>query len=166
MLELMANDSTTSLSVTKGTVRWCPNNAFFQAFENKPKYANRVKQVGLGILLVRGNIQTYYTSSQSRSQNTGNSMDSYMAEMIRELEVENNHQQAHIEALTIQMATKESVYEACFRTFEALFFHGSSFSSVPEVAHPKGGNTKFGSPKKVVFVHTTIFRLDHFGDYT
>jgi hypothetical protein len=63
------------------------------------------------------------------------------------------------------MAAKKAVYEACFRRLESLFLHGSSSSFVPEVAHPEGDNTKLGSPKKVVFVNTTIVRLDHFDDY-
>jgi hypothetical protein len=88
MLELMANDLAASSSVTEGIVRWCPNNAFSQALENKPEYVDRIRQMGLDILLVRGSTQTYYTLSQSQSQNTGNSTVSHMAERIRELEAE------------------------------------------------------------------------------
>jgi hypothetical protein len=88
MLELMANDLAASLSVTEGTVRWCPNNTFSQALGNKLEYVGRVRQVRPGILRVRGSTQTYYTSSQSQSQNIGNSTVSHMTERIRELEVE------------------------------------------------------------------------------
>jgi hypothetical protein len=63
MLELMVNNLAASLSVSEGTVRWCPNDAFSQALENKVEYAGRVRQVGLSILLVWGSIHTYYTPS-------------------------------------------------------------------------------------------------------
>ena len=80
MLELIPNDPVTSSSVTEGTIRWAPNDAFSQAFGNKPEYASRVRQVGPNILPVRGSIHTYYTLSQSRSWNTNDSTVSYMAE--------------------------------------------------------------------------------------
>jgi hypothetical protein len=67
MLELIINDSVASSSVTEGTIRWVPNDAYAQALENKPKYAGRVKQVGQNILPVWGNIYSYYTPSQSQS---------------------------------------------------------------------------------------------------
>jgi hypothetical protein len=63
MLELMANDSAASSSVIEGTVQWCPNNVFSQALGNKPEYVGKVRQVGPGILPVRGSTQTYYTWS-------------------------------------------------------------------------------------------------------
>ena len=152
----MANDPAASSSVIEGIIRWCSNDAFSQTLENKPKYVGRVRQVGPSILPVRGNIHTYYTPSQSRSQNTGDSIVSHMLEKIRKLEVENCHQRAQIEELTTQMETKESVYEARFQRLESLFLHGSSSSIIPEVAHPERGNAKLGSPRKVVFVNTTI----------
>jgi hypothetical protein len=69
MFELISNDLATSSSVIKGIVRWAPNDAYAQALENKPEYVGRVRQVGLNILTVWGSIHSYYTSSQSRSQN-------------------------------------------------------------------------------------------------
>ncbi|KAE8099637.1 hypothetical protein FH972_017602 [Carpinus fangiana] len=108
ILELMANDMAASSSVTEGTVLWCLNDAFSQAFENKPEYTSR---------------------------NIGDSSASHMAKGIRKLEAENCHQQTQIEELTTQMATKESIYEAHFWRLEALLLLGSSSSSVFEVAH-------------------------------
>jgi uncharacterized coiled-coil protein SlyX len=91
----------------------------------------------------------YYTPSHSRSQNTDDSSALHMTKRIRELEAENCHQRAQIEELTTQMVTKKSIYKARFWRLEALLLHGSSLSFVPEMAHPKGGNTKFGSPEKL-----------------
>jgi hypothetical protein len=54
MLELMPNDLATVSSVIEGTVRWCLGDAYSQALGNKPEYAGKVKQAGLGILLVQG----------------------------------------------------------------------------------------------------------------
>jgi uncharacterized coiled-coil protein SlyX len=88
-----------------------------------------------------------------------------MSERIRELEVENYYQRVQIKELTTQMAIKKSVYETYFRRLEALLLHGNSSSSVPKEAHPEGSNTKFGSPRKVVFVNTIIVRLHHFDEY-
>jgi hypothetical protein len=42
-----------------------------QVFGNKPKYAGKVRQVGLNILPMRGSIRSYHMPSQSRSQNQG-----------------------------------------------------------------------------------------------
>jgi hypothetical protein len=47
MLELMPNDLTAVSSVTEGTVRWCPGDAYSQALENKPEYAGRVDKQDL-----------------------------------------------------------------------------------------------------------------------
>jgi hypothetical protein len=161
MLELMPNDLAAVSSVTEGTVRWCPGDAYSQALGNKPEYAGRVKQVGPGILPVRGSTQTYYTPSQSRTQNTGDS--SHMAERIRELETERDQQRARIQELEDQMG----VNEARFQRLEAFFLRESSSSSVPEVpeseGHPEGG--KFISCVIVfISVNITIVRLDHFDD--
>ncbi|KAE7998265.1 hypothetical protein FH972_002827 [Carpinus fangiana] len=64
-----------------------------------------------------------------------------MAERIRELEVERDQQRSQIEELTTQMAIEKSGNEARFQRLEALLFHGSSSSSVPNVAqhrpHPE-----------------------------
>jgi uncharacterized coiled-coil protein SlyX len=57
-----------------------------------------------------------------------------MAERIRELEALRDQQRAQIEELTMQMATNEFKNEARFRRLEALLLHGSSSSSIPEVA--------------------------------
>ena len=88
-----------------------------------------------------------------------------MAERIRELEAENCQQRVHIKELTNLIVVKETIYDARFRRLEAMFLHGSSSSSVLEVARPEGGNTKVSSPRKVVFVDMTIVQLDHFNDY-
>jgi uncharacterized coiled-coil protein SlyX len=171
MLELMSNDLAAVSSVTEGTVRWCPGDAYSQALENKPEYAGRVRQTGPGILLVRGSTQTYYTPSQSRTQNTGDS--SHMAERIRELEAERDQQQAKIEELENQVALKEFENEACFREndthfrrLEALLLHGSSSSSFPEVpesgGHPEGGKHAICVVIVFLSVNMTIVQLDHF----
>jgi hypothetical protein len=88
MLELISNNPVASSSVIERTIRWAPNDAFVQALGNKPKYAGRVRKMGPNILPVQGIIHSYYTPSQSRSQNTCNSIVSQMAERIRELEAE------------------------------------------------------------------------------
>jgi hypothetical protein len=47
----------------KGTVWWAPNDAY------APEYAGCVCGMSKNILPMRGNIHTYYTPSQVRSQN-------------------------------------------------------------------------------------------------
>ena len=51
MKELIPTDLAALLSVTKGTVRWAPNDAYAQALGNKPKYTGKVRQVGQNVLL-------------------------------------------------------------------------------------------------------------------
>jgi hypothetical protein len=163
MLELMPNDLAAVSSVTEGTVRWCPGDAYSQALRNKPEYAGRVRQVGPGLLPVRGSTRTYYTPSQSRTQNTGDS--SHMVERIRELETERDQQRARIQELEDQSLTNE----ARFQRLEAFFLSNprSSSSSVPEV--PESGGHLEGGKFIIcvivfIYVNITIVRLDHFND--
>jgi hypothetical protein len=136
MLELMPNDLAAVSSVTEGTVRWCPGDAYSQALENKPEYAGRVRQVGPGVLPVWGSTQTYYTPSQSRTQNTSDS--SHMAERIRELEMERDQQRARIQELEDQMGANE----ARFQRLEAFFFTWEFLFISPRSAQ------KWGSPRR------------------
>jgi hypothetical protein len=163
MLELMPNDPAAVSSVTEGTVRWCPGDAYSQALGNKPEYAGRVRQVGPGPLPVRGSTRTYYTPSQSRTQNTSDS--SHMAERIRELETERDQQRARIQELEDQSLANE----ARFQRLEAFFLSNprSSSSSVPEV--PESGGHLEGGKFIIcvivfIYVNITIVRLDHFND--
>ncbi|XP_059450785.1 uncharacterized protein LOC132181549 [Corylus avellana] len=41
MKELIPTDLAASSSITKGTIKWAPNDAFAQAIGNKPEYAGR-----------------------------------------------------------------------------------------------------------------------------
>ena len=121
--------------------------------------------MGPDILSVRGSTQIYYTPSQSRSQNIDDLTVSHMANR--------DQQRAKIEELTTHMAIKKSENEARFREIEArfqrleaLFLHGSSSSSFPEVAQ-RGGHQEGGKHAIcVVFVflsiNTIIVRFDHF----
>ncbi|XP_059448234.1 uncharacterized protein LOC132179516 [Corylus avellana] len=93
MEELIPTDPAASSSMTEGTVRWAPNDAYAQAHGNKPEYAGRVRQVGPYILPVRGNIHSYYTPSQARSQNPVNSTVAEMIEMTPEAEREQHRAQ-------------------------------------------------------------------------
>jgi hypothetical protein len=163
MLELMPNDPVAVLSVTEGTVKWCPGDAYSQALGNKPEYAGRVRQVGPGPLPVRGSTRTYYTPSQSWTQNTSDS--SHMAERIRELETERDQQRARIQELEDQSLANE----ARFQRLEAFFLSNprSSSSSVPEV--PESGGHLEGGKFIIcvivfIYVNITIVRLDHFND--
>ncbi|XP_059429119.1 uncharacterized protein LOC132162898 [Corylus avellana] len=45
MNELIPTDPAASSSITEGTVRWAPNDAFAQAMGNKPEYAGRVMDI-------------------------------------------------------------------------------------------------------------------------
>ena len=164
----MPNDLAAVQSVTEGTLRQCPGDAYSQALGNKLEYADRVKQVGPGIRPVQGSTQTYYTPSQSWSQNTG---DSHMAERIRELKLERDQQRAKIKELErkeSENATRFQENEARFRRLKALFLDGTSSSSFLKVAH-LGGHQDGGKHAICVLfifpsVNMNIFRLDHFDD--
>jgi hypothetical protein len=69
MERLAESDPTESVEGPPGTLRWTPDDAYAQAHGNKPEYAGRVRGVSKNILPVRGNIHSYYTPSQARSQN-------------------------------------------------------------------------------------------------
>jgi hypothetical protein len=159
MKELIPTDHAASSSVTEGTVRWAPNDAYAQAHGNKPEYAGRVRQVGPNILPVRGSIHSYYTLSQARSQNTENSMVSQMTDRIKELEAEWAQHRAqmdemlatqremakYIEEQKAQMATKDAMVDLRFRQLEAMMQLTSR--SAPKVTQhrtlPDRGNAIF-----------------------
>jgi hypothetical protein len=159
----MPNDPAAVSSVTEGTVRWCPGDAYSQALGNKPEYAGRVRQVGPGPLPIRGSTRTYYTPSQSRTQNTSDA--SHMVERIRELETERDQQRVRIQELEAQSLANE----ARFQRLEAFFLSNprSSSSSVPEVPE-SGGHIEGGKfiicVIVFIYVNITIVRLDHFND--
>ena len=67
MIQLADSNPGESVEGPQGMVRWVPNDAYAQAHNNKPEYADRVWSVSKNILPMRGNIHTYYTPSQSRS---------------------------------------------------------------------------------------------------
>jgi hypothetical protein len=83
MMERLAeSDSAELVDGPHGTVWWAPNEAYAQAYGNKPEYAGCVRGVSKNILLVRGNIHLYYTPSQARSQNAP--PPAVISEMIEE----------------------------------------------------------------------------------
>jgi hypothetical protein len=77
---------------------------------------------------VRGSIHSYYTKSQSRSQNPGNSIILQMAERIKKLETEREQHRAKMEEVlashlkmaklieqqNAQMEAKDSMVDAHF----------------------------------------------------
>jgi hypothetical protein len=81
----------------EGTVRWAPNDAYAQAHGNKLEYVGRVRGVRNNILPLWGNIHTYYTPSQARSQNTPIAIISEMIE--RALQAKEEHHKQEIEEL-------------------------------------------------------------------
>ncbi|XP_059436912.1 uncharacterized protein LOC132170001 [Corylus avellana] len=120
MKELLPTDPALTSSVTEGTVRWTPNNAYAQAHGNKPKYAARVRQVGPNVLPVRSSIHSYYTPSQAR---------------IRELEEERTQQRHALDEMAKQIeeqksliAEKYAIFKACFRQLEAMLDSTSGFA--------------------------------------
>jgi hypothetical protein len=115
MVMLMPTDSADSSSVTQGTVRWRHDDAYAQAFGNKPEYASRVRQVGPNIWLVRGSIRSYHTPSQPHSQNQGQAVfpqEMFASEMERALEVERARHASEMErALEAERARQASEIE-------------------------------------------------------
>jgi hypothetical protein len=99
MKELIPTDPAASLNMTKGTIRWAPNDMYAQVLENKPEYASSVRQVGPNVLPMWGNIHSYYTLSQARSQNSSNSTISQMTERIRGLEVKRAQHRAEMDEM-------------------------------------------------------------------
>ncbi|XP_059442057.1 uncharacterized protein LOC132174413 [Corylus avellana] len=102
MKELIPTDPTASSSITEGTVRWAPNDAFDQAIGNKPEYASRVRMAGPNILPVRGTIRSYYTPSQQ----------------VAEQMAENNARIAR--QVAEQEAERQARFDARFRQLEEL----------------------------------------------
>ena len=50
MREMMPIDTTTTSSVTQGTIWWASDDMYARAMNSKPKYASRVRGVGPRIL--------------------------------------------------------------------------------------------------------------------
>jgi hypothetical protein len=58
MTQSLSSDPAATQSVSADTVRWAPNDAYEQAVW-RPKYAGRVRQVGLNVTPVRGTRFSY-----------------------------------------------------------------------------------------------------------
>ena len=152
MMERVAeSDPAKSVDGPEGTVRWAPNDAYAQAHGNKSEYAGRVRDVGKNILLVWGNIHSYYPLSQARSQNAPLSaviskmiekalqvkaeqqkqeMEERLAQQRDEMREEHKQQmKAMNTVITKQFAAQMAAYEARFRSLEL----STLVSSEPEV---------------------------------
>ena len=110
MKELIPTDSAATSSITEGTVRWAPHDAYSQAMGNKAEYAGRVRQVGPNILPVRGSIHSYYKPAEPRSQTSGSVGVSQMIKAALEAQQETHKAEmdvllvAHREQATAQQA--------------------------------------------------------------
>ncbi|XP_059436829.1 uncharacterized protein LOC132169901 [Corylus avellana] len=97
MEELLENDPAEQVEGPHGTIRWTPDDAYAQAHDNKPEYAGRVRGVSKNILPARGTIHSYYTPSQTRSQNRGGPMVS-REEFERAIEAEREKHREQMDA--------------------------------------------------------------------
>ncbi|XP_062173324.1 uncharacterized protein LOC133878802 isoform X2 [Alnus glutinosa] len=129
MTELIPTDLAALSSVTQGTVRWAPNDAYAQAHDNKPEYAGRVRQVGPNVLPVRGTIHSYYIPSQARSQSSRHSTISQEV-LDRALKAERARHKAEMDAVLASQAQMVTRYEARFCQLEEMMRQSIS---VPEV---------------------------------
>ncbi|XP_059434867.1 uncharacterized protein LOC132167849 [Corylus avellana] len=132
MKELIPTDPAASSSITEGTVKWAPNDAYAQAHGNKPEYAGRVRQLGSGILPVRGSIRSYYTPSQARSENTSQYSMISQETLDRALEAERAKHKEEIDALVAENNARQAAFDARLRQIEAMM----RFSSAPDGASP------------------------------
>jgi hypothetical protein len=74
MKSLQVTDSAAQIDGPWGSIRWASDDAYTQAHGNKLEYARHVRGVSKNILPGRGNSRSYYTPSQARAQNLGNSV--------------------------------------------------------------------------------------------
>ncbi|XP_059441984.1 uncharacterized protein LOC132174328 [Corylus avellana] len=131
MRELIPTNPAASSSVTEGTVKRAPNDAYAQAHGNKPEYAGRVRQAGSNILPVRGSICSYYTPSQARSENTRHSMISQET-LDGALEAERAKHKEEIDALVAVNNARQATFDARLRQIEEIV----RFSSAPDRDSP------------------------------
>ena len=76
------------------------NDVYTKAHGNKPEYMNRVRGVRKNILPMRGNIHSYYTLSQTRSQNLGSAA---MFEMIQSaIQAKREHHKQQMDEMLAQ----------------------------------------------------------------
>jgi hypothetical protein len=130
MEQLIPNDPAASDTVTEGTVRWLPRNAYAIALGNKPEYSCKVRGVGKNVRHVPGTTHTYYTPTQGQSQHPRHSTQSSQEEINQActliLEAERTSRAAEIEAaLRAQQerhtAEIQSVLEAERKAVEERF---------------------------------------------
>lgn len=139
MERLLESDPAELVEGPPGTLRWAPNDAYAQAHGNKPEYAGRVRGVSKNILPGPGNSHSYYTPSQSRSQNAPPSaaisemiekaiqakeeqhkqqMDELLAkqrEMEERLAKQQEDHQQQMSSMSASVSAQMAVYEARFR---------------------------------------------------
>ena len=61
MKELLSNDSTTTSSITEGTIHQALDDAYALAMDKKLEYAGQVQGIGSGIQPVKGTTLKHYT---------------------------------------------------------------------------------------------------------
>jgi hypothetical protein len=110
MKELLPTDPAVESSITEGTVRWAPNDAYSQAIGNKPEYAGRVCQVGPNVLPVRGTIHSYYKPVEPRSQTSGSAGVSRIIEAA--LKAQQEKHRAEMDVLLAAQREEASMQQA------------------------------------------------------
>ena len=159
-----------SIEGLPGTLRWTPDDAYTQAHGNKPKYAGRVCGVSKNILPVRGNIHSYYTPSQARSQNAPPSavvsemiakaleekdelhkqkMEERLAQQKEEMEEhfaqQRDEHRLDMEAITKQFAAQMVAYDTRFWSLKGT----TVINLEPEVTTERGVHD-LGSPARPI----------------
>lgn len=126
MERLAPTDPAASSSVTDGTVRWRPDDAYSQAFGNKPEYSGRVRGVGKNVRPVSRTTQKYYTPTQARSQNVWPSAESSQEEINRAVNLAVSLE-ARVSELQSMMSMREEAWAKEKAEWESRW---SSFTSM------------------------------------
>ena len=167
---LAESDPTELVEGPPGTLRWTLDDAYAQAHGNKPKYASRVRGVSKNILPVRGNIHSYYTPSQARSQNAPplavvsemiakalaerdeqhkQEMNERLAQQKEEMEErfaqQRDKHRLDVKAITKRFAAQMAAYDARLRSLEGA----TVISSEQEVTTERGVHD-LGSPARPI----------------
>jgi Holliday junction resolvasome RuvABC endonuclease subunit len=130
MKELLPNDSAATSSITDGTIRWAPGDAYALAMDNKLEYAGRVRGIGSGIQPVKGSTVKYYTPA-TRSQTTLQSVVDEQKKLIEEqrmelieireqLATQQAQAAAQLAQAEAQALAKEQAYDARFSMLESF----------------------------------------------
>jgi hypothetical protein len=134
MERLAPIDPAAASSVTEGTTRWLPDDAYSQEIGNKPEYSGRFRGVGKNVRPVSGTTAKYYTPTQARSEIYNPSAESSQEEINRAVNLAVSLE-ARVSELQSMMSMREEAWAKEKAEWESRWSSLTSMMTASTSAH-------------------------------